>query len=141
MFLVRETPRVVAGSIAAAVTWGTAPFFVGALGLPLTIWIFRLNKVLSVSFTVLLLANPLMMLLMLVQTWLGLVIMGEPVPAWLKDFDFSNIMVAIKQSRQLLVAYAVGGYAFAVVSGLLTLAILWPVLEWRKARKKGRVYR
>jgi len=139
LFLIRESPRVVAGSIAAAVCWSTAPFFVGALGLPLTIRLFRLNKVLAVSFTVILFANPFMLLLMLFQVWLGLVFLGIPNPYTLVSaIEITNLVKTINQSKQLLVAYAVGGYTFAAVAGATTLAVLWPFLEWRKARKAGK---
>ena len=138
LFTIRETPRVVAGSVAAAVTWGTAPFFVGAAGLPLSIWLFRLNKVLAVGFTVILFANPFMLFLMVLQTWLGLLMLGDPVPAWITEFDFSDMVKVMRQSGRILVAYAVGGYTFAAVAGALTFGVLWPVLEWRKSRMAGK---
>jgi len=139
LFMVKESPRVVAGSIAAAVGWSTAPFFVGALGLPLTIWLFRLNKVLTVSVTVILFANPFMLLLMLFQVWLGLVFLGYPDPyTMIKGIELTNLVKTMNQSKQLLVAYAVGGYSFAAMAGAITLAVLWPFLEWRKAREAGK---
>jgi len=139
LFRVKETPAVVAGSIAAAVGWSTAPFFVGALGLPLTIWLFRLNKVLAVSLTVILFANPFMLLLMMFQVWLGLVFLGTPNPYdIIREIELTSLVKTVNQSKHLLVAYAVGGYSVAASAGAATLAILWPYLEWRKGRKAGR---
>lgn len=135
LFAIEESPHVIAGSVAAAVLWGTSPFFVGVAGLPLTIWMFKLNKRISVGFTVLLLANPFMIFLMVIQTWLGLHLMGQPIPGWLLEFDYGELVKIMRQSTQLLVAYAVGGYSFAVVAGAATLAFLWPILHWKKKRK------
>lgn len=137
LFTVNEPPRIVAGSIAVALLCGTSPYFVGVVLLPILIRALGLNKVLAIGFTTLLLANPLMIFIMVGQIWLGLFLLGKPVPEWLFSFEVSTIMKAIKDSPGLLAAYAVGGYGSAIFSGALAFLALWGVLEWRAARKSA----
>jgi uncharacterized protein (DUF2062 family) len=139
LFTVRESPKVVAGTFAVALLCGTSPLFVGIILLPILIRVLRLNKVLAIAITTLLLANPLMIFLMVGQAWLGLVVLGKPVPAWLFEFRADTLMKAVKGSPDLLLAYAVGGYGSSIIMSTILFICLWPVLEWKRAnaRKKG----
>jgi len=153
LLTVKETPKVLAGSFASAMLCGTSPFFVGVPLLPLLIRFLRLNKVVSLTAFVLLIANPALMFLMVFQAWLGLVLLGEPTSfgilgtevkkMWgvivdmlvkLRESDFSGMAVLWHSVARLVAAYAIGGYGFAILAALLVFFILWPILEYRRAR-------
>jgi uncharacterized protein (DUF2062 family) len=155
LFRIKAEPHVMAGSVAAAVLCGTSPYFVGIPLMPVLIRVFRLNKVVAVGTTVLLLANPFLIFLMVFQLWLGLQMMGDTVPPtnlftaakeigaigfkiagdlMLLRFNWEDVSRVVGEAKRLLIAYAVGGYSFAAASSGITLGALWVWLERRKKR-------
>jgi len=153
LFRIKEKPHIMAASVAAAVLCGTSPYFVGIPLLPFLVRKFRLNKLVSVGTTVILLANPFMLLLMVFQLWLGIQMLGDTVPPTnlysaakvigsiglkiLGDlflhfkFCWPDILNMINDSKRLLLAYAVGGYSFALLTSGATLGVLWVWLNRR----------
>lgn len=77
-----EPPARVAGSFAAGVFCGTAPLFLGVLlAYPLLRWL-RLSPFVGLGVTALFAANPFGLFVVAGQTWLGLLLLGKPVPEW-----------------------------------------------------------
>ncbi len=134
-------PCIVAGSFGAAFLCGTAPWFACVVLIPFLARLFRLNKALIVTVTVLLLANPFMVFVMFLQTIIGLFLMRQPVPAWLIEFRIANAKQILEGGAQLVIAYTIGGFAFCTALGLLVFLALWPLLvvrrKWRVAGEAG----
>ena len=134
LLAVRETPARVAGTFAAGFGCGTMPLFAGAVVLPFLIRFLRLNKLIAIGVTTLILANPALGFIIPLQTWLGLSMMGEPVPAWILKMEVSGLWRHLGSSGKILAAYLVGGFGSALLLGALSFFILWPALEWRALR-------
>lgn len=158
MFIKAEPARV-AGGFGVALGCGTAPFFLGLVVSPLLVWWFRLNKFVAFGVTALLLANPLGIVIMFVQAWLGLKLMGRPVPAWITGMDMAMLKNEAAYARDLvlswfpgggparppsgsawdlLVGYALGGAVWSVALGFTVFLLLWGFLELRRRRGEER---
>ena len=152
----RAEPGRVAGSFGVAMGCGTAPFFVGLVISPLFVWWFKLNKYVTIGATALLLANPLGIVVMFFQAWLGLKLLGHRIPAWITGMDVEMLKKEADYARalmeswlpgggparppsgsawDLLVAYALGGAVWSVTLGLAVFLLLWGFLELRRRRR------
>jgi uncharacterized protein (DUF2062 family) len=159
LVFVHAEPVRVAGSFAVALGCGTAPYFIGLALSPLLVWWFRLNKYIAVGATALLLANPLGVVVMFIQAWLGLRLLGRRVPAWILHGDTAMLRQEAGYVRDLLlgwlpggaparppsgaawdllVAYSLGGAVWSISLGLASFLLLWGFLEWRRRRREER---